>query len=139
MRGLRGMGDLVELAFESAVGRDVPFSALQRLAGQSLDNNPRLGITGRLRLVDGRLHLVMEGTAGAVMPMAARILADRRHRAVRVQRLGPVAARRFAEWTVEGFGLGPAVAVAPDSNLRPFAPRPVRSGRLAPAAGAVSG
>ena len=94
--------DLLEFSFESTVS-DVPEAALQRLARRSAAFNVRMGLTGRLRLEDGRFIQSLEGRAAVLLPLAGRILADPRHGSIRVTAFGSIGARRFADWSAEGF------------------------------------
>ena len=84
MRGLGSTADLVGLSLESTAAPGLPAAVFQRLAACTLEINPRLGLTGELRLEDGRFALVLEGRGDLLLPLAARILADRRHARIRV-------------------------------------------------------
>lgn len=121
----RQTDDLIEFAFDSLVARDVPSSALQRVALGSLEANPRSGLTGELRLRAGRLSQVTEGRSAVLLPLAARILADPRHQSIRVLRLAPIGARRFGDWTVAGFGLDTDAVLPEAANVYHLALRPV--------------
>ena len=77
----------------------------QRLAAGTLEVNPRLGLTGELHLEDGCFSLVLEGRGDLLLPLAARILADRRHARIQLAEFGAIAERRFASWRVAGFDL----------------------------------
>jgi Sensors of blue-light using FAD len=117
MRGLGKTGDLVELSFDSAVAPGLPYAVLQRLARHTLEVNPRLGLTGELRLERDRFVAVIEGRSEVVLPLAARILSDGRHAAIRLSAFGPIDGRRFDGWRVTGFGVDDA-AVPAAANLR---------------------
>ena len=97
--------DLVEFAFESQAVDFCPVDAA-RLARQSWSSNVRAGLTGELRLQGGRYAQVVEGPCSEVLKLAARILADPRHAAIRVLALRALPARRHAGWVVSGFDLG---------------------------------
>jgi hypothetical protein len=129
MRGLGSTADLVGLSLESTAAPGLPAAVFQRLATCTLEINPRLGLTGELRLEDGRFALVLEGRGDLLLPLAARILADRRHARIRVTEFGAIAARRFASWRVAGFEPEMAEAPAGTAALRFTAPR--RAGRAA--------
>jgi hypothetical protein len=103
MRGVAVGGDLVEFAFESEAAEELAPEALVRLARQSWSNNVRAGLTGELRLERGRFVQVVEGRCAEVLRLAARILADSRHGAIRILALRALPARRHAAWTVKGF------------------------------------
>jgi hypothetical protein len=111
MRRLGTTSDLAGLSLESAVAPGLPLAALQRLARNTLAVNPRLGITGELRLGRGRFALALEGRADVLLPLAARILADPRHAAIRILGFGAIAERRFAGWRAAGFDLDEAAAL----------------------------
>ena len=122
MRGLGTNADLAGLSFVSAVAPGLPLAALQRIARQSLAVNPRLGLTGELRLERGRFALTLEGRADVVLRLAARILADRRHQAIRIAGFGAIDTRRFGGWETVGFDLygtdSLPFAAAPEQLLR---------------------
>lgn len=105
MRAIAYDPTLVELSFESTALPGVPLAAWQRLASYTHEVNPRLGLTGELAMAEGGFHAVVEGRAEVLMPLAARILSDGRHRAIRMRRLGSIALRRFNGWMTHGFGL----------------------------------
>ena len=122
MRGLDLSRDLVEFAFESRASDDLDPAALARLVRQAWRNNLRAGLTGELRLEDGRFFQVVEGRCADVVRLAARILTDSRHCAIRTLALDALPARRYAAWTVSGFDLGVPLEEAPPlpapDNLR---------------------
>ena len=60
-----------------------------------------------------------------MLPLAARILADRRHQAIRIAGFGAIDARRFGGWETVGFDLD-------GSDSLPFAAAPERLLRAAP-------
>ena len=97
--------DLIEIVFDSRVAPGVPLAALQRLARHCATANPAAGITGFLRLDGGRFSVELEGGAAVLLPLAARILGDPRHVAIRVHAFGAIAGRRHSEWRIEGFDL----------------------------------
>lgn len=102
MGDLTAARDLLEFSFESTAVPALPEAALQRLARRSAAFNVRMGLTGRLRLEDGRFVQSLEGRAAVLLPLAGRILADPRHDSIRVTAFGSIAARRFADWSAEG-------------------------------------
>ena len=117
MHGIDESGDLVEFAFESEDAEDVTPAVAARLARQTWSSNVRLGLTGELRLEDGRFTQVVEGRCVDVLRLVARILADSRHGAIRVTAFRALAARRHTAWTVSGFDLG----AVPDATPLPTA------------------
>lgn len=122
MRGVGPGGDLVEFVFESRAVESLAPGIAARLARQSWSNNVRAGLTGELRLQDGRFFQVVEGRCDEVLKLAARILTDSRHCAIRVLAFRAVPARRFLTWTVSGFEPGADADCAPEApvpaNLR---------------------
>jgi hypothetical protein len=133
MRGADEDGDLIEFAFESQVADDLRPASFARLARQSWSFNVRAGLTGELSLQDGRFVQVVEGRCATVLALAARILADPRHGAIRILAFRSLPGRRFAAWTVNGFDLG----VSPERPAHPaaanlcFMPARVAAGLLA--------
>lgn len=130
MDDLTAEPDLLEFSFDSAIA-DAPAAALQRLVRRSAAFNASMGLTGRLRREGERFFGVLEGRAAILLPLAGRILADPRHRAIRVTTLGALAARRFTDWAATGFEI--EVASVDASNLR-FMPTPVEQRRVVSAA-----
>ena len=98
--------DLVEFSFESRAAGDLAPTGASRLARQTWSSNLRAGLTGELRLEDGHFFQVVEGPCAEVLKLAARILTDTRHSAIRVLALRALPERRHATWTVTGFDLG---------------------------------
>jgi hypothetical protein len=99
-------GDLVVFAFESRSMAGLPPAALLRIEQTARRFNERMGLTGELRLQGQCFTLTVEGPAAVVLPLAARILADPRHRAIRVIAFTRLSARRFEAWNSMGFGFG---------------------------------
>ncbi|WP_368499376.1 BLUF domain-containing protein [Herbiconiux sp. A18JL235] len=79
-----------------------PFGAAELFAllDTSRRNNGRDGLTGLLLHHAGRFIQVLEGPASAVHARMAVIVADGRHRKVRVLVDEESAARQFPEWTM---------------------------------------
>jgi hypothetical protein len=112
-----GGRDLVEFSFESAPAAELPAAVFLRLARQASAFNIRMGLTGRLRLQGGRFVQTIEGQCDVVLALAARILADHRHQAIRTIAFHAIAVRRFADWGVSGFAPD-AAEIAGAENLR---------------------
>ncbi len=95
------------------------------MALRTTEFNARMDLTGALRLEDGWFHQVVEGRPEVILPLAGRIIADRRHEAIRVKSFGRCDVRAFEGWTVEGFGeIDPAAGIVDGaSNLRALARR----------------
>jgi hypothetical protein len=117
MNYLGGGSDLAEFSFESTAAVDLPAAVFLRMARQASIYNVRMGLTGRLRLQGGRFAQTLEGRCAVILPLAARILADGRHGAIRTTAFRSLAGRRFADWGISGFNLeGTEAALA--ENLR---------------------
>jgi hypothetical protein len=120
---------LVEFRFTSRLVDGLPDAVLLRLESEALRFNRLNGLTGEMRLSGRTLRQVIEGSWLVVMPLAARILTDRRHTAIAVSAFRPIEARRFAAWTSAGFKLSSSPL---DRDLEARL-------RLLPAAGAIAG
>jgi len=131
MGDLTEAGDLLEFSFESALAEQVPEAALLRLVRQAAAFNGRSRLTGRLRFEDGRFAQVLEGRAALLLPLAGRILADRRHGSIRITGFGALAARRFCGWTATGFDLGDAVMTGDNLHFMPARPEVWRPASVA--------
>jgi hypothetical protein len=127
MRG--GDRALVEFRFVSRLADGLPEATLLRLERQAQRFNLMHGLTGEMCLRRRCVRQVVEGPWSVVMPLAARILTDRRHTAIAVSAFRPIEARRFAAWTSAGFKLS---ASPLDRDLEARL-------RLLPAAGAIAG
>jgi hypothetical protein len=113
-----GASGLVEFSFESSAAAGLPAAVFLRLARQSSLHNIRIGLTGRLVFDGARFVAAIEGPCEAVLPLAARILADPRHFAIRTTAFQTLVARRYADWSVGGFDLEGAEGALAE-NLRP--------------------
>ncbi|PTM40926.1 BLUF domain-containing protein [Bosea sp. 124] len=77
--------------------------ALRDILSASRRNNSRDGITGYL-IFDGETFLqILEGPKAAVEATAARIEADKRHRAMSVLGFRPSSDRLFPNWSMAGY------------------------------------
>jgi hypothetical protein len=132
-----GGNALVEFTYVSNACRGLPAAVLMRLARHSWSHNTRNGLTGVLRFDGSRFEQTLEGPGSVLLPLAARILADPRHEAIRVEGFRAIPARRFANWTSSGFDedeaapFVPAAALAAGLNLFHL---PAPGSRLAPRA-----
>jgi hypothetical protein len=101
-------GRLVEFSFSAQLaGQSCPV-AVARLIRQSWSEHIRSGVSGVLRVVGARIDQTLEGPSPVVLPLATQVLTDRRYGWIRIHAFGPLAARRHADWSVEGF-LPPAL------------------------------
>jgi hypothetical protein len=64
------------------------------------DQNARNGVTGALLYLDGSFAQVLEGEASDVNQLMIDILRDERHSEVRIIEVGPIARRRFTNWSM---------------------------------------
>lgn len=71
-----------------------------RLLSQARENNPALGITGGLAVLDGVCLQYLEGVQDAVESLFARILPDERHSDVKVLERRAVPRRMFSDWSM---------------------------------------
>lgn len=120
-----GATGLVEFCFESIAATGLPSAVFLRLARQSSLHNARMGLTGRLAFDGERFIAAIEGRCDTVLPLAARVLADPRHRSIRTTAFRTLAMRRYADWSVCGFDLEGTEAAFAD-NLRPVPAVPRR-------------
>jgi len=70
------------------------------IASKSEKHNALHGITGVLTLHKGRFAQVLEGPETALRLLMARIMADLRHHTVVNLFDGPIAKRRYADWSM---------------------------------------
>lgn len=104
MHSAESRGALVAFSFESSMIAGLPLAAQRRLAERASLFNARMQLTGELLLSQGRFSATIEGRPEIVLPLAGRIIADRRHEAIRVHFFGQRDVRSFTEWTAHGFG-----------------------------------
>ena len=70
------------------------------ISAQSALHNALHGITGVLTLHQGQFAQVIEGPEKALRLLMARIMADLRHHTIVNLFDGPIAKRRYAEWSM---------------------------------------
>lgn len=75
-------------------------------------HNVRNRITGELRVTHGLCEQTIEGPCHVVLPLAARVLSDPRHRDVAVDAFCAVEERSFSDWRCLGIDPAPAARVA---------------------------
>lgn len=104
--------DLCSLAYfsQSALSSDaaVRLREIEAILTSARTNNRRAGITGALLVSGSAFAQVLEGPRAAVAATFARIQRDPRHRNVRQLIEEPIAARRFARWSMAYAGLAEA-------------------------------
>jgi hypothetical protein len=97
---------LVEFSFESTVTPNLPPAVFLHLSRQASLYNSGMGLTGRLRLRQGRFSETLEGRSETILPLAARIIADARHGRIRILAFRSLLERRFEDWQIGDFDLG---------------------------------
>lgn len=97
--------NLVNFAYSSFPAGDLAESALRLLLRQIWTFNTRNHLTGELRYADGRFIQVLEGACDVLLPLASRVLGDRRHGAIIIDAFRPIAARQFGCWSSNGFDI----------------------------------
>lgn len=91
------MNPLIHLIYASAAQSDLDAPELTDLLQQARSGNERLGVTGMLLYAKGSFFQVLEGEAGVVDALFARIALDARHaKAITIVRES-IARRSFAE------------------------------------------
>ena len=97
---------LIELLYSSVAAREMSEHDLVGLLETSRRNNAEHGITGLLVYHAGAFMQALEGEEETVMRLYQRILGDARHAQSRILWKGPIAERRFGEWTMAFQQLG---------------------------------
>lgn len=87
-----------QIVYASESSTPMQTDDLEELLEHARDNNAEQGITGALVYVDGVFLQVLEGRAGAVQVLMARISKDLRHETVTVLKEGDVSSASFADW-----------------------------------------
>ena len=70
----------------------------------ALSRNPTLGITGALLFTGDHFAQVLEGDRGSIEILMADICRDPRHDQILIVHQGPIAERRFADWSLAYLG-----------------------------------
>lgn len=112
MHSAESRGALVAFSFESRMLVGLPLSAQQRIAQRAAVFNGRMQLTGELRLEGDWFQATIEGRPEIILPLAGRIIADRRHAAISVRFFGQREARTFSDWSAQGFGDVPMASIA---------------------------
>ena len=87
-----------QIVYASESSTPMQTDDLEELLEHARDNNAEQGITGALVYVDGVFLQVLEGRAGAVQVLMARISKDLRHETITVLKEGDVSSASFADW-----------------------------------------
>lgn len=91
---------LYEVLYVSTIAPDQPLSVVAEIAGRARFVNAELDITGLLIFDGQRFCQQLEGPQKAVLKLIERIRNDPRHINVEVLHHGPLAGRRFQQFTL---------------------------------------
>ena len=91
---------LYEVLYVSTIAPDQPLSVVAEIAGRARFVNAELDITGLLIFDGQRFCQQLEGPQKAVLKLIERIRNDPRHVNVEVLHHGPLAGRRFQQFSL---------------------------------------
>ena len=91
---------LYEVLYVSTIAPDQPLSVVAEIAGRARFVNAELDITGLLIFDGQRFCQQLEGPQKAVLKLIERIRNDPRHINVEVLHHGPLAGRRFQQFSL---------------------------------------
>lgn len=91
---------LVRCLYASRAVTPLDPARVDSIIAQSHRNNPPLGITGLLCVVDGIFVQVLEGGRDAVSDLFNTIIRDDRHHSVRILSYLEISERRFGNWNM---------------------------------------
>jgi hypothetical protein len=91
---------LYEVLYVSCIAPDQPLSVVAEIAGAARPANAELDITGLLIFDGQRFCQQLEGPQKAVLKLIERIRNDPRHVDVEVLHHGPLASRRFQNFSL---------------------------------------
>ena len=91
---------LIHCIYASAATPRLPISELTELMHAARRRNEQLDVTGMLLYTEGSFFQVLEGPAGAVDALFARIAADPRHEQVTQIIREPIMRRAFPGWSM---------------------------------------
>jgi len=89
-----------QLIYTSHATRPLSDADLTALLQWSRERNAEQGITGVLLYGNERFVQVLEGQVAALAELYGRLLRDSRHHTVTRLAYGPIAARRFTQWSM---------------------------------------
>lgn len=95
-----------------ATGRTDSLLNAATILAESQRNNDRDGLTGALAAHEGRYVQVLEGAPAALDNLLRRLTTDPRHRDIEIFGRTPIAARRFAGWSMANARITPDLAPA---------------------------
>lgn len=79
-------------------------AGVNNIVTTALARNPELGLTGALLFTGDYFAQVLEGSDASIDLLMASILRDPRHDQILIVDRGPIAERRFADWSLAYFG-----------------------------------
>lgn len=94
------MGTLERLVYRSRETEPLGTLSLFNLLNLARQNNERLGITGHLLYADGMFTQCIEGPTQAIEQLWQTLQRDARHQDIELISRGPVAERRFVDWSM---------------------------------------
>jgi len=97
---MKSSSDLYEVLYVSTLAPDRPTSVVAEVAGRARLVNAELDITGLLIFDGQRFCQQLEGPQKAVLKLIERIRNDPRHINIEVLHNGPLAARRFQQFSL---------------------------------------
>jgi hypothetical protein len=91
---------LYEVLYVSTLAPEQPLSVVAEIAGRARQVNAKLDVTGLLIFDGQRFCQQLEGQQKAVLKLIERIRNDPRHTNVEVLHHGPLAVRRFQQFSL---------------------------------------
>lgn len=79
-------------------------SEVHRIVATAVARNPALGLTGALLFTGMHFAQVLEGKGESIDRLMDAVTRDARHDHVLIVEQGPIAERRFADWSMAYFG-----------------------------------
>lgn len=80
------------------------FASVNNIVATATDRNPKLGVTGALLFTGQHFAQLLEGDRESIDTLIADICRDIRHKQIHIIHHGPLAERRFANWSLAYFG-----------------------------------
>jgi hypothetical protein len=108
---------LLEFAFVSRLQETPGPRDLALLERQIWEFNTRHRISGTVSHAAGRITQTLQGHPSVILPLAARILSDRRHGDIAITAFRSVESSSFSGWQSSGFGLAIEQADVPDAAV----------------------
>ena len=89
-----------QIIYSSEAATPMQINDLEEILEQARSKNAKRGITGALVYVDGVFLQILEGDAGVVLGLMAKITRDVRHETVTVLKRGEIPAAMFNDWNM---------------------------------------